>query len=222
MNSRLLARVIRCLDHTGIDAYVFGVVSIYAKRCARLFANLTLGLRCFNHVLSACRLLVRAHGHLAALDDHMHAGPLSIVGTRVVAHNDRAIWTNDQCRPVSHTQACPAVGSGLYGIAGIELGIAGGGESFTGGGSGNAHLALERAETSTSRKMRVCPDIPERISVFPHIQGCPCGQAAKQEYRYNDVDGSFLNNPPFKSEPSSCTHRLLGNPGCGRGRLQGA
>ena len=58
--------------------------------------KLVAGLGRLDDVAGSFWLLLRAHKHLTAIDDHVNVGLLSIVIAGIIAHGNNAIRTNNQ------------------------------------------------------------------------------------------------------------------------------
>src|SRR6185295_7400316 len=92
----LLTSAVSGLDNSIVDADFFSTFRIHAEACVRLAADFVFGLGRFDYVVSSHGLLLSANVHLTAVNDDVHIGFLPVVGAGVVAHDDRAIGTNDQ------------------------------------------------------------------------------------------------------------------------------
>src|SRR4029077_14443570 len=111
-----------------------------------------LSFRRFNYVLIVFALLLGAHQHLTAVDHHVNIGTLAVLGARVIANDDRAVWSDDHSRAVRHADASAPVGLRLHGVAGIELNVIISDYDLSRGRAHHTNVTFERHEARTCQR----------------------------------------------------------------------
>jgi hypothetical protein len=143
--------------------------------------------------------LFGADRELAAVDNDVDVGSFAVVGAGVIAHDDGAVWFDDERGAVRETDASAAVGLGLNGVAGIKLRVGVGRDSFARCGPDDADVAFERDEPGAGRIVELS-GIFEGVAVLPDVKCGAGGHAAEHENGDYQIDEALLNNPPIKGK----------------------
>ena len=136
---------------------------------------------------------------MTTVDKHLHVCSLSVVGAGVITDDDRAVGLDEQSGAIGETDACSAAGLSLDSVAGVELGIAIGGNVFSCGGPDYPDVSLKRDKPRAGGVFHF-GDVFEGIAVFPDVEGSAGGHAAEDENGDSQINEALLNNPPIKSK----------------------
>ena len=189
-------------NRTSVDSNFFRSFRVYTEARTSLIAEFALGLWRFNYVRRAFSLYFCLHVKLSTVDYNVDVTLFSIVGSCVVAHDDRTVWLNHQRRAVGETDSRPTASLSLDRVARVEFSIGAGLDCLASCRPHDANITFEGYESGAGWGFDL-RDVFEWIAIFPYVECCSGGHAAEHKYGDHQIDEPLLNDPPIKGETTS-------------------